>query len=92
METQKSPQGISPDSGRKKWKIMAPQRCPSCNVLVAARATSCPACNQLLYCPRKSYRFKIIAAASFLALIYLLVFIILSLILEWINSKAFVPA
>ncbi len=85
MGSQKHPQGIHPDSGRKKWKIMAPKRCPYCSVLVESREFFCPACNQLLYCLRRSYRIRIIAAASFLAVLYLIFVILLLLLLDRVN-------
>jgi len=85
MELQKRAQGIDPDSGRKRWKSLASKRCPECGVLVKSRESFCPACNALLYCPQQSYRFRIIAAASFLAVLYLIVVLLFFLLLDRLN-------
>ncbi len=78
--------GIKPDSGRKKWKMNAPNRCPQCKILVRSSQPVCPVCSQFLYCPRKAYNRKLMAVGTFLSFASLLLAVLFLIILDLLGA------
>ncbi len=79
-------QGIAPDSGRKRWKITVPKRCPKCNVLVKTREFACPVCSHRLRCTKKASDQRIMFLGSFLSLLCLVFAVLFMMVLHWLTK------
>ncbi len=78
-------QGIVPDSGRTRCKIMAPKRCPRCSVLVKSREFVCPVCSFRLRCPKKASDQRIMLLGTFLSFLCLVFVVLFMLLLHWLT-------